>query len=198
MPDDLPLWLKVAHTSFLVVLVPVYWRNYGLGNFLWFSDLALFVSALAAWLESPLLFSIVAVATTLPELAWNADYFFRLLSGRRLVGLADYMFDPKLARGLRALSLFHVYLPILVLYGVYRLGYDPRALGWQCLAGSIVCVASYVFTDPRKNVNWVRGPAGKPQRLVSPLLYLACVLVAFPVIVYLPDHLLLDRLFGRD
>jgi hypothetical protein len=198
MSDRLPLWLKIAHTSYLVVLVPIYWRSYGLSNFLWFSDLALFTAAAALWLESSLLFSIVAVATLLPEIAWNVDFFFRLVSGRQLLGLADYMFDARLSLGLRSLSLFHVYLPILVVSGVARLGYDSRALAWQLLAGTFVCALCFAFTKPEENVNWVYGPGSEPQHLVAPHLYFAGVLLAFPLLVYLPDHLLLKRWFAAS
>ena len=44
-PDQIPLWLKVACTLFICILVPVYWIQYGPGNFLWFSDIALFGAA---------------------------------------------------------------------------------------------------------------------------------------------------------
>ena len=50
--DQIPLWIKIAYTLFICVLVPVYWVQYGPGNFLWFSDIALFVTAAALWLET--------------------------------------------------------------------------------------------------------------------------------------------------
>jgi hypothetical protein len=39
------------------VVVPTYWRQYGPGNFLWFSDVALLASVPALWFESPLIAS---------------------------------------------------------------------------------------------------------------------------------------------
>src|SRR5438105_922327 len=35
-----PLWLKLAYTAFVAAIVPVYVRQYGWRNFLWFSDVA--------------------------------------------------------------------------------------------------------------------------------------------------------------
>jgi hypothetical protein len=35
-----PLWLKVAYTTFVVVIIRPYLRQYGWRNFLWFSDVA--------------------------------------------------------------------------------------------------------------------------------------------------------------
>src|SRR5205807_8087861 len=84
----LPVWLKIAHTLFVAVLVPVYWRQYGPGNFLWFSDLALFATLAALWLESALLASMQAVSVCLLELVWLADFLTRLLGGRFAVGLS--------------------------------------------------------------------------------------------------------------
>ena len=34
----IPLWLKLAYTAFMAVLVPLYLRNYGPTNFLYFCD----------------------------------------------------------------------------------------------------------------------------------------------------------------
>ena len=53
--NRLPLWLKLAYTAFMAVLVPVYWHYYGPTNFLYFCDVALFLTLAGIWLESPLL-----------------------------------------------------------------------------------------------------------------------------------------------
>src|SRR5919106_881963 len=63
----IPRWVKVAHTSFVLVLVPVYWRQYGPGNFLWFSDVALLTAVPALWLEHRLFASAQAVAILAPD-----------------------------------------------------------------------------------------------------------------------------------
>jgi len=41
------LWLKLAYTAMVVAIVPVYYVHYGPANFLWFSDIALVVTAVA-------------------------------------------------------------------------------------------------------------------------------------------------------
>ena len=46
-----PLWLKLAYTAFMVVLIPVYWRNYGPTNFLYFCDVALLITLVGMWIE---------------------------------------------------------------------------------------------------------------------------------------------------
>src|SRR5690606_23338793 len=99
-----PLWLKVAYTGFMAVLVPVYWFYYGPANFLYFSDLALFFVLAAIWLESPLLASMPAVGTLATQVLWIAD-FIAVSMGGELTGMTRYMFDAAYPLHLRALSL---------------------------------------------------------------------------------------------
>jgi len=186
--EPIALGVKVAYTIFLAVLVPVYWAHYGPANLLWFSDIALLGGGAALWLESPLLASMMMLAVLLPECAWNLDFFGRLLTGRRMFGMSAYMFERERPRLVRALSLFHVPLPIGLVWLVHRLGYDRRAWLGQSLLALVVLPASYWLTDPAENVNWVHG-LGAPQRRLPPWLYLALLIVAFSLVLYLPPHL---------
>lgn len=192
-----PLWLKIIYTLFVCVLVPIYWRRYGPVNFLWFSDIALFGALAALWLENALLASTMAVAALLLELAWNVDYFVRLLTGANLIGLSDYMFDAKISLAIRALSLFHIFLPLLLVWMVYRLGYDERALLTQTAVACVVLPLSRIFATPAENVNWVYGFGEKPQAVSPGPLYVALLMMAFPLLVYLPTHFLLKNLFAQ-
>src|SRR3990172_4466548 len=191
----IPLWIKIAYTLFAVITVAVYAVKYPLGNFLWFSDIALVLTAPALWFESSLLASMLAVGTLLPEVFWNAGFFGRLFTGKRLAGLTDYMFDAQKPRYLRALSLFHVFLPVLLLWMIARLGYSPKALIAQTALAWPVLPLTYGTTDPAKNINWVFGPGLVQRNRLSAMLYLGLLMIAFPVLVYLPTHLLLQALF---
>jgi len=191
----IPLWIKITYTLFAVITVAVYAVKYPPGNFLWFSDIALVLTAPALWLESGLLASTLAVGTLLPEVFWNAGFFGRLFTGKRLAGLTDYMFDAQKPRYLRALSLFHVFLPVLLLWMIARLGYSPKALIAQTVLAWTVLPLTYVTTDPEKNINWVFGPGTVQRNRLSAMLYLGLLMIAFPVLVYLPTHLLLQALF---
>jgi hypothetical protein len=190
----IPLWLKIAYTVFVLILVPVYYKKWGPANFLWFSDIALFVMLAAVWLESSLLTSMMAVAVLLPEIAWNIEYFIRLLTGKKLFGLTDYMFDSSRSVFLRSLSLFHVILPGLIIWMLFRFGFDTDAIYYQLALGWSVLLITYLFTRPEENINWVFGPGDKPQKKLKPLTYFGLVLLAFPLGIYLPAYLLL-RLF---
>lgn len=195
MECDIPLWVKLAATVFMVVLVPVYWKTYGLANFLWFSDIALFGTTAALWMESSLLASMMATAVLLPELAWNVSFFGSLVLRRQILGLTAYMFNPKYTRFQRALSLFHIVLPPLLLWMVWCLGYDRTAWLAQTVLAWIVLPITYLFTDPNENINWVFGPGETPQNRIPRPLYFLLVLLFFPLCVYLPTHLLLQLIY---
>lgn len=193
-----PLWLKLAYAVFLAVMVPVYARKAAAGvrNFLWFSDIALFGAVAALWLESPLIASMMGVAVLLPELVWNLSFVSRLLFGRGMTGIADYMFDPHERWYMRALSLFHVHMPVVLVWLIWRLGYDDRALLAQTLVAWVVVPLTYAVTEPRFNINRVFGPGTRPQRRLHPLLYLVLLLLIGPLILYVPTHLILRTAFG--
>ncbi len=189
----IPLSLKFLYTVFLAVLVPVYWIMSGPTNFLWACDLALFVTAYALWRESAFAASMAAVATVLPELIWNVDFFARLLAGHGLPWLnaTAYMFNAATPTCVRALSLFHVFLPVLLLWLVWRLGYDRRAWAVTTMATWIVLPLSWFVTDPVQNLNLVYGFGSPPRPLLPGPGQVVVLMVGVPLVVYLPVHLLL-------
>jgi hypothetical protein len=188
---QIPLWLTLAYGLAVPVIAVVYWHAYGPTNFLWLSDIALGCTLVALVTGNRLLASMMAVGVLALELAWTIDFLF----GGRLISIAAYMFDSKLPLYLRSLSIFHLALPPTLLFLVYRLGYDQRALIYQTLLTWAVLVVTYLATDPEKNINWVFGPGSKPQHVLPPLLYLGLEMVIIPVCVFLPTHLLLKRFF---
>lgn len=193
---QIPLWLKLGYSAGLAIILATYWRKYGPQNFLWFSDIALIVTAVALWREDAFLASMMAVGVLLPELLWNVDFFARLLLRARLVGLSGYMFERGRPLFLRLLSLFHVVLPALLLWLVATLGYDERAWIAQVLLAWVVLPLTHAVTDPDRNINWVFGPGENPQHKLPARVYLALVMLAFPLLVFLPTHLALRILFG--
>jgi hypothetical protein len=193
----MPLGLKVLYTIFVCALVPIYWRQYGLANFLWFSDIALLALVPALWLENALLVSMLAISVVFFEALWNIDFFFRLATGKSLVGLSTYMFDPSIPLFIRGLSGFHIVLPLLLLWILHRVGYDQRAFLWQTFVALVVLPLSYLVSNARENVNWVYGFGQNPQRILPAPLFVILLMLLFPLAVYLPTHLLFIRIF-RD
>jgi hypothetical protein len=191
----IPLGLKVAYTIFVCALVPIYWRQYGPTNFLWFSDIALLALVPALWLENTLLVSMVAISVMFFEALWNIDFFFRLTTGKSLIGLSAYMFDPRISLFIRGLSGFHIVVPLLLLWMLHQLGYDQRAFLWQTIVALVVLPLSYLVSNARENVNWVYGFGQNPQRILPAPLFVMLLMLLFPLAVYLPTHLLFARIF---
>jgi hypothetical protein len=194
---SIPLWLKIAWTILVLIIVPVYWRYYGPKNFLWFSDIALIVIAFALWLESRLLFSMMAVGVLALELLWNFEFITRLIFGASLFAMAEYMWDQSIPLGVRLLSLFHIPMPIVLIWMLHRLGYDCRAFVLQTALAWIVLPLSYAFAGPDNNINWVHGLTPEPQQWMHPLAFFAVLMIGAPLVIYLPTHVILARLFTR-
>jgi len=192
----LPLWLKMFWTIWVVAWIPVYWRQYGLQNFLYFCDLGNILVAFALWLESPLIFSWQATGLLLFQTLYTVDLVGAILSTRHIVGGTEYMFDPHVALVVRLLSLFHVLMPPLLLWGIWRVGYDRRGWKFQTLLTWIVVPINF-FWRPQFNVNWARGPFFQEQHIVPALVYLLAYLVVVPLVVYWPTHVLLAWIESR-
>ena len=193
----LPLWLKIGWTVWLLVWAPLYWRQYGAQNFLYFCDIGNLLIGIGLWLESALIFSLVACGVLLFQTLFTIDLLGTLLTGHHLIGGTEYMFDPRLSVAVRLLSLFHVVTPPLVLWLVHRLGYDSRGWKLQSVMTWIVVPVNY-FWRPEQNVNWARGLFYREQHVVPGIVYLLAYLVTATFLVYWPTHRLLAAWAGRE
>ncbi len=189
---NIPLWLKITYTAIVCVIVPFYWREYGPENFLWFSDIALLAMVPALWLENRLISSMMAVSVLLLEAVWMLSF----LTGGMITDLAAYMFDPSLPLWLRGLSLFHFPMPLVILYVLWKIGYDTRAI--YCQSGLLLAVIplTRLVSEKEDNINWVFRPEWLAG-ILSAHMYLLLLTLGLIICVYLPSHYLLKRLFGQ-
>jgi hypothetical protein len=193
MPE-IPEWFKIVYTIAVLAFIVIYWPRYGPRNFLWFSDVALIGAVPAMWLESGLISGVMACMVLLPEVLWNLDYGLRLLLRRRVTGLTDYMFDPTIPRWLRGVSLFHVPLPLVLVWLIADYGYPEMSLAGAAGVSAVVLALSYLLSSPEKNINWVFGLGRVQEKLPQPL-YLGLLYVGFIGVVFLPTHAALRQLF---
>ncbi len=201
----IPLWVKLPYTLFVCVLVPFYLRAYGPTNFLYYCDVALLMTLVAIWREDSLWASMPAVGILLPQSFWIADFLGRMV-GLPFCGMTAYMFDSGIPLFTRGLSFFHFWLPLFLVWTLWRLGYDRRALrAWTILAWSLMLVCYFLLPAPPAtpdnpnlpvNVNYVYGMSQTgPQDAIPQLAYLGLLLVGLPLCVYLPTHLVLRSVF---
>ena len=192
-----PLWLKVAWTTMVIVIVLIYWRHRGPANFLWFSDITFLVLVPGLWLESSFLVSFAACLVLVAELLWSVSFFGQLLHLPRVIGLADYMFDQGTPLWLRAVSLFHVPLLVVIIWGPWRLGYDPGVYPWAVLLTWLVLLLTRWLTIPERNINHVyRFPFAAGAGLTA-VQHMLVLMIAVPLVLQLPGHVLLRALFGN-
>lgn len=211
-PSLIPLWVKIALSAFMAVLVPVYWANYGPTNFLYFCDIALLLTLYGVWRESSLAISMAAVGILIPQVFWCLDFLWQgvlLIRSLPHGGMTAYMFDSNKSLFLRGLSLFHGWLPFLLVYLVSRLGYDRRALKSWTLLGWSLCLIAFFFLPPAgahlanpdapMNVNYVFGlDDAHPQTWMPQSLFLPLYMILLLVVAYLPAHMFLRKIGGPE
>ena len=187
----IPVWLKLAWSIWLLVWVPLYWRQYGAQNFLYFCDVGNVLIAIGLWAESSLILSWQAIGLLVFQTVYAFDLIAALIFGRHVIGGTEYMFDHNITLFVRLLGLYHLIVPPLLLWGVRHLGYDGRAWKLQTLTAWIVVPINF-FWRPQYNVNWARGIKHE-QHLVPNWLYLTTYLIVVPLVIYWPTHLVLKR-----
>lgn len=194
-PPVLPLWVRWACVLWLVVWIPAYWKFWGPANFLHVCDIAVLLACAGIWFSDALLISSQAIASLFADTVWCLDVLWRVAFGKHLFGGTEYLWDARFPLWVRMLSLFHVALPLLLLWALRRTGYDRRGWILQSAIAAPILVAAR-FADPAKNINYAfRDPLFHRAWGPAPV-HLAVMWLGFVVITYLPLHLLLARLYA--
>jgi hypothetical protein len=187
-------WVALA---WIAVWFPAYAVVWGWQNFLLVCDIAVILTFAGLWRGNALLLSSQAVGSLVPDALWFLDVAWRFALGRHLFGGTEYLWDARFPLWVRLLSFFHVALPVVVVYAVSRVGYDPR--GWK-LQGGITAVLLVVsrFLESGKNPNYAFTDPVFHLQLGPVPLHLAVILAGFVVLIYLPTHAVLRKLLpGR-
>lgn len=200
---QIPLGIKIGFSLFMLVLVPFYWYSYGPSNFLYFCDIALFLTLIGLWKENATLISAAAVGILLPQMLWVID-FVAMFFNIKIIGLTEYMFRDSISLFARGLSLFHGWLPFLLVYLVYKLGYCQKAFwSWTFMAWAAMLISFFfmpapgdVLAHPNQpvNINYVYGfSETSKQNWLTDEAYLLVLMVLLPVIIYWPTAKLLNK-----
>jgi hypothetical protein len=187
----IPFAIKILWTAWLFVWAPVYWRQYGGQNFLYFCDIGNVLIAIGLWIESRLILSWQAVSLLIFQSLYALDLVGAFVSGHHAIGGTEYMFDPKISLLVRLLGLYHLVVPPLLLWAVRRLGRDPSAWKWATLELWILVPINF-FWRSQFNVNWARG-IGHEQHMMPAWLYVIGYGIVVPLLIYWPTQLVLNR-----
>jgi len=182
-------WIALV---WLVVWVPAYWRVWGWENFLRVCDVAVILTCVGLWRGSALLLSSQAINAILTDFAWCLDVGWRLASGRHLFGGTEYMWDAQYPLWVRLLSLFHVLLPVVLVWALVRVGYDRR--GWLLQTGiSAALLVVSRFFSPALNLNYAHRDPFFGHGWGPAPVHLALVLGGMIVVLYFPTHVVLSK-----
>lgn len=188
---------KSLFTLFAAITAFIYWHEYGPQNFLWLSDIGLFLTVAALWSTSSLLISIISVGILPLEIVWTLDFCAHILTGTSPVGLTGYMFDLNLPLYLRAISLFHLVLPVLWLALLEKWGYDQRGFKYATILCTAVFVATYALPHPSENINLIFTPAFRDLTWISPRGWFIGQIIVLPIFLFWPVHRILEWAFRK-
>jgi len=178
----------------LFVWLPVNLQAWGWQNMMHFCDVGAIIACLGIFMRFPLLFSSQAVGSLLVGVLWSLDIGWRLVTGHHLVGGTEYMWDERYALWIRLLSTFHIGLPLVLLWAMRKMGYDPRALALQSVITAILLIFSR-FLSPELNMNYAfRDPLFHRAWGPAPV-HLAVVFAGTVVLLYWPTHVLFGKTF---
>ena len=196
----IPFWLKILFSALFLVTIPSNVINYSAINLLWFCDVAIILTFFGLWFESSLLLSMAALSSVPTQLLWQVDYFYYLITESPLFGFTDYMFAPDFSSFNYAVSLFHVWMPYVLLYSLRMVRYNRLAVFTQSVVGCVVILLSFLLTKdmfgPVGNLNKVYGLSDNaPQTWMHPWLWIIVVMLYCSLCIYAPMHFLFMRIF---
>lgn len=189
-----PNWMRWTALAWFVVWFPSYWRTWGVANFVHLCDIAVILTSIGIWTNSALLISSQAVGILVLDAAWAIDAASRVFLRIALVPGNEYLLDPRYPVWVRLLTLFHLVMPALLLWGVYLMGYDRR--GWALQ--SAIALPLFVlarFTRPAVNIDFAFSDPFFHRQLGPAALHILIVWLFMVIVVYLPTHLVLTWLF---
>ncbi|MBI3406708.1 MAG: hypothetical protein HY046_14740 [Acidobacteria bacterium] len=182
-------WLAVL---WLIVWVPAYWHTWGCENFLLLCDLAVFLTCFGLLTGNSLLLSSQAVSMAFIGALWALDLLSYGIIGKHIIGGTGYLWDPQYPLWVRALSVYHILLPVIAIWALRRVGYDKRGWRLQSALAIVITIASR-WGDPAKNLNFAfTDPIF--QRAWGPApAHLAFILVVLIFAIYYSTHVMLGR-----
>lgn len=189
-----PIWMRWTALVWFALWFPIYWRTWGAANFIHLCDVAMILTCIGMWTNSALLISSQAVGALIVDIVWSLDAASRIFFYHALFPGNEYLMDAHYPLWIRSLTVFHVVLPLLLLWGVYLMGYHRG--GWalqSAIALPVFIIAR--FTKPDTNVDFAFSDPFLHRSWSPAALYVFVAWLFMVLVVYLPTHLVLKRFF---
>lgn len=183
-------WVALAY---LVVWLPAYAMVWGPANFLNFCNVAVILTCAGLWLGSPLLLSSQFLATAVIGTLWFVDLLWTAAThGHALIGGTEYMWDARYPLWVRLLSLDHVVVPAVALWGIHKLGYARRAMPFQSVLAAVIFICSRLVA-PELNLNFAQKELVTYHSWGPAPVHLLLIWAVLVLLLYWPVHALLCR-----
>lgn len=192
--NPFPAWVRWTALIWLGIWLTIYLKFWGPTTFLFLCDIAVILTCLGLFTGNALLLSSQAVSSLVIDTAWMLDIVTKLTFNRHLIGGTDYFFDTNYPLWVRLFSCFHVVMPLVLIYAVRRTGYDRRALRLQFAFAAVAMIASR-FADPYKNINFVFADPFVHRQWGPVPIHVFAVLAGLTIVIYIPTHAILSRIF---
>jgi hypothetical protein len=190
----LPLALRIGALVWLAVWIPAYAYTWGWRNFFSFCDMAVILGCLGIAAQNALLVSSQALPAITVGVLWLADVVAALFWHKHPFGGTEYMFNGQVALWIRLLSLFHVWLPVVFVLVLRRLGYHRRALALQIALTAVLVTVGRLIEGPAKNLNYAYIDPVFHRQLGPAPLHIVALTAGVTILIYLPSYLALRPL----
>lgn len=139
------------------VLVHILFENRDYEEVLWFCNVMTLYLAYGFLTRTVGTMSAVLVMSIPTQFLWNVDFILTIF-GHGL-GRTAWMFTDSNLLVTKAISvLIHAVTIPAALYGIWKFGFDRRAIWWMLPIGYILLPATYFLTSPYENRNCVFYP----------------------------------------
>jgi hypothetical protein len=180
--------VAIAYFLWMLYWFPVALLIHGPSNFLWLCNISQFLCLYALWTRHRLIASSQAGVVCIVGAVWTADFTLGLLTGGQTAVFTQYMWVEETPLMARVSSLYHIFLPVLVIYLIYTLGYDRRAPWVQTGIGSVALLLTILLTGEGSNINAVYSPLNFELVWAPHWVYVLLLFPAYPLIIYWPGH----------
>jgi len=192
-----PRIIRIAFTFWFVTWVPIIVWAYGFQNFFWLCNVAQFIVLYAIWRPNALLVSSQTGTVVLVGIVWALDLTVGVIAGDSVTGLTGYMFDPEIPLLARLTSLYHIWLPFLMLWICWYNGYDNRGVWLQCVIGTLSIFGAWLWSEEERNINFAFAPFHIEQTWMPHGIYLVLLSVGTALVIYFPGHYLVRFILRR-
>jgi hypothetical protein len=185
------IWLLDVYTNLFIL-------RKGFARIFYFCSVTLLLSGIGFIRRSRLILSTQLLAAFTYHLVWNIDLVMHL-AGSSFTGNAAYMFEGNRFFLQNFLSVSHIYMVPLLIYGLYKLGsYDALAWRFASLQIAVLNACAFIIGTPEDNVNYVYGFFWErtAQQVMHPIIFVVVLTAAEIVVVFVPLNYAFAALSG--